>query len=61
MGGVRLGAPPAPQLPSLEVALDTPVEEFAQHVMNQHYFVVYGDATAEIAELCGLLGIEVLR
>jgi hypothetical protein len=28
--------------------------------MSQHYLVVYGDATAEIADLCGLLGIEVL-
>lgn len=54
-------AQPAPQLPGLEVVLDGPVEEFAQRVMSQHYFVVYGDATAEIAELCRLLGIEVLR
>jgi L-fucose isomerase-like protein len=54
-------AQPAPQLPGLEIVLDTPVEQFAQHVMSQHYFIVYGDATAEIADLCGLLGIEVLR
>jgi len=54
-------APPAPMLPSLEVVLDTPVEAFAQRVMSQHYFIVYGDATAEIAELCRLLGVEVLR
>jgi len=54
-------AQPAPQLPGLEVVLDGPVEEFAQRVMSQHYFVVYGDATAEISELCRLLGIEVLR
>ena len=54
-------APPAPLLPSLEVVLDTPVEAFAERVMSQHYFVVYGDATVEIEALCGLLGIEVLR
>jgi L-fucose isomerase-like protein len=54
-------AQPAPQLPGLEIVLDTPVEEFAQKVMSQHYFVVYGDATVEIAELCRLLGVEVLR
>lgn len=54
-------APPAPRLPSLEVALDVPVESFAQKVMGQHYILVYGDATAAIGELCGLLGIEVLR
>jgi len=29
--------------------------------MSQHYFVVYGDATAEIEALCRLLGIELLR
>ena len=54
-------AQPAPMLPSLEVVLDSPVEAFAQRVMSQHYFIVYSDATAEIAALCGLLGIEVLR
>ena len=54
-------AQPAPQLPGLEIVLDTPVEQFAQRVMSQHYFIVYGDATAEIADLCGLLGVEVLR
>ena len=59
LGGMRLGAP-APQLPSLEVILDGPVEDFAQQVMSQHYIIAYGDATAEVRELCVLLGIEVL-
>ena len=54
-------APPAPRLPSLEVVLDGRVEEFAQNVMSQHYIVVYGDASAEIGELCRLLGIAVIR
>lgn len=54
-------APPAPQLPSLEIILDGPVERFAQRVMSQHYFLVYGGATAEVEALCDLLGIEVLR
>ena len=53
-------AAPAPQLPSLEVILDGRVEEFAQNVMSQHYIVAYGDATAEIRDLCVLLGIEIL-
>jgi L-fucose isomerase-like protein len=53
-------APPAPQLPSLEVILDGRVEDFAQKVMSQHYIVVYGDATGEISELCTLLGIELV-
>jgi L-fucose isomerase-like protein len=53
-------APPAPQLPSLEVILDNPVEEFAQKVMGQHYIVSYGDNTQIISELCHILGVEVL-
>jgi L-fucose isomerase-like protein len=53
-------APPAPQLPGLEVILDSPVESFAQNVMSQHYIVAFGDATVEIAELCRLLGVHVL-
>jgi L-fucose isomerase-like protein len=53
-------APPAPRVPSFEIVLDTPVEEFAQKVMSQHYIVSYGDTTTEIRELCGLLGIEIL-
>jgi L-fucose isomerase-like protein len=53
-------APPAPQLPSLEIILDTPVEEFAQKVLSQHYILAYGDWTAELIDLCRLLGIEVM-
>nr|MBQ4317806.1 hypothetical protein [Clostridia bacterium] len=50
---------PAPQLPGLEVLLDD-VEDFADKVMAQHYFVTYGDNTAAIKELCKMLGIEVI-
>jgi len=53
-------APPAPQLPSLEIAFDCPVEEFAQKVMSQHYIICYGDQRARLRELCGMLGISVL-
>ena len=53
-------APPAPRVPSLEIILDTPVEEFAQKVLSQHYILSYGDATVEIRELCGLLGIKTM-
>jgi L-fucose isomerase-like protein len=53
-------APPAPQLPSLEIVLDTPVEEFAQKVLSQHYILAYGDWTGELTDLCRLLGIEVM-
>jgi hypothetical protein len=52
--------PPAPQLPSLEVFLDTPVEDFAQKVCGQHYILAYGDCRPALADLCHLLGIEVI-
>jgi L-fucose isomerase-like protein len=50
--------PPAPQLPSLEVILDTPVETFAQNVCGQHYIIAYGDIRLQLTDLCRLLGIE---
>ena len=53
-------APPAPQLPSLEVILDTPVEQFAEQVFCQHYILAYGDQRKKIEDLCKLLGIEVV-
>ncbi|MBN1838128.1 MAG: hypothetical protein JW820_19885 [Spirochaetales bacterium] len=53
-------APPAPQLPSLEIILDSPVEEFAQKVLSQHYILAYGDWTAELTDFCRLVGIEVM-
>lgn len=52
--------PPAPQLPSLEFILDTPVEEFAEKVMSQHCIITYGDNSAVIKNMCGILGIEVV-
>jgi L-fucose isomerase-like protein len=53
-------APPAPQLPSLEIALDSPLEEFAGRVLGQHYIISYGDNRRALADLCGLLGVEVV-
>lgn len=52
--------PPAPQLPSLEVILDTPVEDFAQKVMGQHYIATYGDNTEVLADICRLLDITII-
>lgn len=52
--------PPAPQLPSLEITLDTPVEPFIQQVLSQHYILSYGDNTALLRDFCHLLQIEVL-
>lgn len=53
-------APPAPQLPSLEVELDCPVEEFIQQAMSQHYILSYGDNRELLEDLCSILGISVL-
>ena len=52
--------PPAPQLPSLEVILDTPVDDFAQKVMSQHYIVTYGDNTEILKEICRQLDIKII-
>lgn len=53
-------APPAPHLPSLEIALDTPVEEFAEKVLSQHYIISYGDNSALLRDFCRITGIEIL-
>lgn len=53
-------APPAPQLPSLQVELDSAVEEFVQQVAGQHYILSYGDNCRELTDLCRLLNVEVL-
>lgn len=52
--------PPAPQLPSLEVILDTDIDDFAQKVMGQHYIVTYGDNTEVLKDICKLLDITVI-
>jgi L-fucose isomerase-like protein len=53
-------APPAPQLPSLEMIFDYPVEEFVQKVMSQHYILSYGDNRGVLKELCAILKIGVI-
>jgi L-fucose isomerase-like protein len=52
--------PPAPQLPSVEFIPDTPVEDFAQKVLAQHYIIAYGDQRAALEDLCRLLRIDVV-
>jgi L-fucose isomerase-like protein len=52
--------PPAPQLPSLEIILDTPVEEFADNVLSQHYIISYGDHTQKMKDFCNLLNVETI-
>jgi L-fucose isomerase-like protein len=51
-------APPAPQLPSLEIVFDLSVEEFVQKVMSQHYIISYGDNRKILEALCSILGIS---
>ena len=53
-------APPAPQLPSLEIIFDSPAEAFIQKVMCQHYIIAYGDQRARLEALASVLGIAVI-
>ena len=53
-------APPAPQLPSLEVVFDNGSEAFLENVMGQHYIVSYGDRRDAIKEFCALTGTELI-
>ena len=51
---------PAPQLPSLEVFIDTPVEDFAQNITGQHYIIAYGDYQDSLKNFCYLRDINVV-
>ena len=51
---------PAPQLPSLDIKLDVPVNDFAQKISGQHYIIAYGDHIQAIKEYCFLTNIEVV-
>ena len=52
--------PPAPQLPSLEIKLEVPIDDFAQKVLSQHYIITYGDNMESYKDLCNLLNIEII-
>jgi len=51
---------PAPQLPSLEIFLDTPVEDFAQKISGQHYIIAYGDYSQSLKDYCFLKNVTVI-
>lgn len=51
-------APPAPQLPSLEVVLDGGSEAFLRNVMGQHYIVSYGEQRPLLREFCAVNGVD---
>ena len=55
-------APPAPQLPSIEVFFQSgESEEFLKNVMGQHYIVTYGDNIELIENYARINGIKVIR
>jgi L-arabinose isomerase len=51
---------PAPQLVSLEVEMDSSVEEFADKVGCQHVIVTYGDNRRVFEDWAKIMGIEVI-
>ena len=51
---------PAPQLPSLEIFLDSSVEDFAQKVSGQHYIIAYGDYSKTLKDFCFLKNINII-
>lgn len=51
---------PAPQLPSLEIFLDVPVEKFTQKISGQHYIIAYGDHAQALRDFCFLKDIAVV-
>lgn len=52
--------PPAPQLPSLEIELDEPMDVFSQKVLGQHYILAYGNHVKSISDLCKMLGVKIV-
>lgn len=53
-------APPAPQLPSIQVNFGKSSEDFLQNVMGQHYIVTYGDNLPVLREYCKLIGVKMI-
>jgi L-fucose isomerase-like protein len=51
---------PAPQLPSLEIFIDSPVEAFAENISGQHYIIAYGDHSESLGDFCYLNDIRVV-
>lgn len=53
-------APPAPQLPGLEIEFDADPETFIQNVLGQHYILAYGDQRGLYRDLCSILDIKLI-
>lgn len=47
-----------PKLPSLEVELDSSLEEFQEYITGQHYIVAYGDISKLMKRYCKFTGIR---
>jgi L-fucose isomerase-like protein len=47
--------------PSMAIALDGSTEHFGEHMMSQHYAILYGDLRREICEFCRLMGIQEIQ
>jgi len=54
----EVGCPP---YPSMKVILDGDPKHFGQNMCSQHYAIVYQDIGEELAELCKMLNIQVIR
>jgi len=47
-----------PEMPSLEITLDSDIEDFKENVSGQHYIVAYGDISKIIKTYCKFTGIR---
>ena len=47
-----------PNLPSLEIELDSDLEEFRENVAGQHYIVAYGDISKLMQRYCKFTGVR---
>jgi L-fucose isomerase-like protein len=53
-------APPAPQLPSLEIDFDGDTEQFIQTVLSQHYIISYGNQLQLYKDFCSIHNIRII-
>ncbi len=51
---------PAPQLPSLEIFIDKPMDDFTNKISGQHYIIAYGDHSQALMDFCYLKDINIV-
>ena len=56
---VEMGVP-LPSWPSVKFYPDVPVKQVLDHVLSQHFAVVYGDYVEELKDLCYLMDIKII-